>query len=122
MTDKRVIIADDTEDMRALVSIVLVGAGVTVVGQSKDGEEALQLWRTSRPPELFAVILDQRMPGRTGLEVAAEILAEHPEQRIILLSAHVDSEMTAAAEALGITAVVPKESIMKLPNHPGMAD
>ncbi|MEE8601262.1 response regulator transcription factor [Euzebya tangerina] len=117
MSDRRVLIADDTEDMRALVSIVLLGAGVTIVGQGKDGNEALELWRTSRPPRLHAVILDQRMPGRTGLEVAEEILAEDPEQRIILLSAHVDPEMTAAAEALGITAVVPKEDILGLPEH-----
>lgn len=122
MTDRRVIIADDTDDMRALVSIVLLGAGVTVVGEGKNGDEALDMWRTSRPPDLFAVILDQRMPGLTGLQVAAEILADQPGQRVVILSAHVDAEMNAAAEALGVTAVVSKESLMDLPHHPVMND
>ncbi len=113
---KRILIADDTDDMRMLLRMVLMRANATIVGEAEDGEQALEMWRAARPPEIFAVILDQRMPGRTGLQVAEAILKETPNQRIILFSAHINDDMRRAAEKLGITACLSKDEVMKLPS------
>lgn len=118
---RRVLIADDTDDIRELLSIVLMGARMTVVGAAKDGDEAIELWRRQRPPDLHAIVLDQRMPGRTGLEVAREILAEQPDQRIVLFSGQVDDRLRAEAAEIGITAVVQKDELMALPHHRALA-
>jgi YesN/AraC family two-component response regulator len=109
-----VLIVDDEEDMRALLrsTIEIANEGLHVAGEAVDGEDALTQWRETKPE---IVVLDQRMPGATGLEVAQRILAEHPEQTIILFSAYLDQEITDAAARLGIRACMSKREISRVP-------
>lgn len=112
---RRVILADDTEDMRVLLRMVLLGADYTVVQEAADGTAALRAWKESRPPDVYAVILDQRMPGLEGIEVAAQILAEEPRQRVVLFSAQMSDDIRQRAAALGVTACLSKDQVLNLP-------
>src|SRR4051812_30900540 len=71
----RVLIVDDEDDMRALIRshIEIANHGLSVAGVASDGDEALRRWRQDRPD---VVLLDQRMPGLSGLETAEVILRE----------------------------------------------
>ena len=83
--DGVVLVADDEEDILALVGTVLRGAGFEVV-EARDGAEALALARERTPR---AAVLDVSMPELDGLEVLQR-LREAPETRelpVILLSA-----------------------------------
>jgi CheY-like chemotaxis protein len=62
------------------------------------------------------VILDNRMPGLSGLEVAERILEERPGQIIVLYSAFLDDEVRAEAAELGIASCVSKEDLESLPH------
>jgi len=108
------LVADDEEDIRVLVRRVVDRAneGLRVESEAADGLEAVAQWREFRPD---VVILDQRMPGLTGLEAAEQILGEHPEQNIVLFSAFLNDGVRAAAEAIGIRACVSKEKLLSLP-------
>ena len=66
------LIAEDEPLMRdrLLAALKVAWPELAVVGVAKNGIEALELWRQHRPEVAF---LDIRMPGKTGLEVAAEI-------------------------------------------------
>jgi DNA-binding NarL/FixJ family response regulator len=110
----RALIVDDEDDMRFLVRAVIEAAnhGLAVSGEAADGTSALERWREQRPE---VVVLDQRMPGLTGLQVAERMLAEEPEQRIILFSAYLDPETTAEAERLGVGICLPKSDYDRLP-------
>lgn len=110
----RALIVDDEEDMRFLVRAVIEAAnnGLAVSGEACDGAEALARWREERPE---VVVLDHRMPDMTGLEVAAQILAEYPEQQIVLFSAYLDDETTAAARSIGVDACLAKTEYGRLP-------
>lgn len=119
--NRRVLLADDSEDMRVLLRLVLTGSDFDVVAEATDGREALDLWRTLRDDGLFAVILDHRMPGGTGLEVAAEILGTEPDARVILFSAQMDDRLRTEAMSVGICACISKEQITSLPAHPALA-
>jgi len=69
------------------------------------------------PPEVpDVVILDNRMPGITGLQLAHLILSEMPEQAVILYSAFLDEEIRAEARRVGISACVSKTDIRTLPD------
>ena len=114
-----VLIVDDDLDMRMLVRIAieLANEGLEVVGEAADGLEALEVWRElDGPPEPHVVILDNRMPGLTGIEVAERILSERPEQIVILYSAFMDNAVRAEAERLGVAACVAKGDHRALPD------
>jgi DNA-binding NarL/FixJ family response regulator len=110
----RTLIVDDEEDMRLLlrVTVETANVGLSVAAEAADGESGLERWREHRPE---IVVLDQRMPGLTGLEVAERILAEDPEQSIVLFSAHLDDATRSRATQLGVRACVSKSDISTIP-------
>ena len=80
-----VLVADDEEDIRALVAFRLKRAGYEVI-TAADGEEALLL-ATTRLPDL--AVLDMMMPKATGLEVTRSMREQATTKDIpvILLTA-----------------------------------
>jgi CheY-like chemotaxis protein len=110
-----ILIVDDDPDMRYLARVVLEGAGISIAAEAADGPEALDKFVELDPPPVPTVILlDNQMPGLSGLEVAARILAEHPGQLIVLFSAYLDNEIIAEATRLGVTRCVSKGDALEL--------
>ncbi|HVM53303.1 MAG TPA: response regulator transcription factor [Acidimicrobiales bacterium] len=110
----RALIVDDDDDMRFLLKSIIERAneGLEVAAEASGGDEALVQWRALRPD---VVVLDHRMPGTTGLQLAEQILAEHPTQSIILFSAYLDDELVARADQLGIRACISKDRYDDIP-------
>src|SRR5438270_13499185 len=115
VSEMRVLIVDDEDDMRALVraTIEIANKGLTVAGEASDGETAMSFVRETRPD---VIVLDPRMPGATGLEPAQRILAEHPDQAIVLFSSYLDREVLVKAERLGVRVCLAKDDIRQLPD------
>jgi CheY-like chemotaxis protein len=112
------LIVDDELDMRVLVRAVIEMANedLSVIAEAADGIEALRVWRDlDGPPEPDVVILDNRMPGMSGLEAAEQILSERPQQIIVLYSAFLDDTVRAKAAEIGITTCVSKAELESLP-------
>ena len=110
----RALIVDDDDDMRMLLRVVIEQAneGLEVVGEAADAEEGFRRWQEARPDVL---VVDQRMPGGTGLELAERILAEAPDQSIILFSAYLDDDTTARAAEVGVRECVSKDDYRQIP-------
>ncbi len=79
----RVLVADDELAMRMFVVAILQQMNCVVVGQAVDGNEAIALYREHKPDLL---LLDINMPIKTGDEALAEIRAEFPDARVIMLT------------------------------------
>lgn len=111
------LIADDEEDMRLLLRTVirLANDGLEVTGEACDGQDAVDQALAATSPH-DVIVLDNRMPGLTGLEAAVEILRQRPEQSIVLYSAHLDDRVKADAAAAGIRACLKKNDIELLPD------
>lgn len=111
------LIVDDELDMRMLVRVVVEMAnhGLTIIGEAADGAEALRVWRDFDAPEPDVVILDNRMPHLSGLEVAEQILAERPSQIVLLYSAFLDDEVRSRASELGIARCLAKHELSQIP-------
>lgn len=107
MNGKRVVIADDDPDIRALVAIAVRKAGLELIASTEDGNAA---WRAihSLGPDL--AVLDVSMPGMTGLEVCRLIRAEVTlsAARVVLLSAGVDDRSSEAGIDAGADAYLSK--------------
>lgn len=115
-TRPTVLVADDEPDIRELARVLLEMDGFDVVAEAVDGEQALERYLELEPPPVpTVVLLDNRMPRLSGLEAARRILERHPEQCVVLFSAHLDPAVTAQARELGVAACVSKMETAKLP-------
>lgn len=94
----RILLADDEPTVRFLVGRHLADRGWRV-DKVIDGDEALH---ASANVHYDAVVLDHRMPGRSGLEVAHELAPDLP---VVLFTAHVDDTVRAAADDAGYPVV-----------------
>jgi DNA-binding NarL/FixJ family response regulator len=81
--DVRIVLVDDSDEVRELVAEVLSGAGHEVVGHAHDGWEGVELALAERPD---AVITNWRMPRMDGVETARRIRAAYPSIAILALS------------------------------------
>jgi len=98
--------------MRALVGDVLRRADVEVV-EAADAESTLAGWRTHHPD---VIVLDHLMPPVTGLDIAAEILAEAPDQVIFLFTAMDEAEVRDHAQQVGIALCLKKDRVFEIPD------
>ena len=104
-----VLLADDEAAIRTVLVLHMQRRGWDVVAV-RDGEEALAAARAGGHD---VVVLDQRMPGLTGLEVARALATEVP---IILYSAYLDADLQRQARELGCHTVA-KADMTELLDH-----
>ncbi len=97
----RVMLVDDHALVRMGFRMLLADAGVEVVAEFDDGEQACAEYARVKPD---VVVMDLSMPGMGGLEAVRRLLAQDPKARILALSAHEDTahpQRVLRAGALG---------------------
>jgi two-component system chemotaxis response regulator CheB len=109
MTDSpiRVLIAEDSPTVRRyLVLLVNETPGLTVVGEARDGEEAVMLTGELKPD---VISMDIRMPGMDGLEATRRIMSRVPTP-VVIVSGVLDRDVDLSFQAVqaGALAVVEK--------------
>lgn len=103
----KVLVADDHEVVRQGLISLFNGSDIKVVGEAKDGEEAVVLARKFRPQ---VVLLDIRMPQADGLTTLEKLRSEMPETKVVMLSTYDNPTYVARAVALGASDYVLKGS------------
>ncbi|MCD7101858.1 response regulator transcription factor [Pseudoclavibacter sp. 13-3] len=99
MNTIRVAIADDHPIVRSgLVALLDGQAGIDLIGQASDGDEAVALVTAEHPDVLLC---DLRMPGRDGVEVTRVVSERVPETRVVILTTYEDDDAIVAAIAAG---------------------
>ena len=109
MVDKvRVVVGDDHPLFRdGVVRALLSSGGIEVVAEADDGTEALAAIKEHQPA---VALLDYRMPGLDGAQVAAAVVRDELPTRVLLISAHDDSAIVYHAIQEGAAGFLPKES------------
>ena len=103
----RLVIADDHELARAGLRTMLAGLrGVEVIGEAKNGREALALCRRLQPD---LALIDVRMPDMDGLATCRSIKQECPATDVILITMHENPQYLLAAFRAGASAYVLKD-------------
>jgi len=104
----RLLIADDHALVReGLRSMLANQPDLQIVGEAKDGEEALNLCRRFRP-EL--VLMDVRMPKMDGLEATRAIKEVSPQTAILMVTTYESQEYLVEAIKAGAAGYLLKET------------
>jgi DNA-binding NarL/FixJ family response regulator len=103
----KVAIVDDHFFFRQGVRDVLnAEPDITVVAESGDGEEAVEMVASTRPN---VVLMDVNLPNLNGLQVTQQIKNEFPDVNVIILTAYDDEEQIYRAVRIGASAYFPKD-------------
>lgn len=111
-TPIRIAIADDHPIFRLGVrSLLATEPGVELVGEARDGVEALEMVQQCRPDIL---LLDLAMPRMGGLDALPRLASTNPEMRIVVLTASLEPSETSAALLHGARGVLLKHTASEL--------
>ena len=94
----RILVAEDETIIRLDLVQLLRRAGMDVVGEAHDGEQAISLARELQPD---LAIMDVKMPKVDGIEAARRIINERPIP-IVMLTAYGQEELVARAAEAGV--------------------
>lgn len=106
-TIPKVMIADDEENVREVLSMIASTFNFEIVAEVTDGNEAVKLFRETKPDILF---LDINMPFLYGDEVLEEIKDEIQDTCVIMLTAFSDMENVKKCMQLGATYFIKKDT------------
>ncbi len=84
MDNIRILVVDDSSFMRNLIKGTLAKEGYTIVGEAKNGAEAVELYKKYKPD---IVTMDITMQGMNGLEALKNIIEFDPDAKVIMVSA-----------------------------------
>jgi DNA-binding NarL/FixJ family response regulator len=88
MSTVRIVLADDHEVVRAgMKSMIAAHHGIEVVGEARNGEEAIAQARHLKPD---VVVMDLSMPVLDGAEATMRLLREFPDVKVLVLTSHAD--------------------------------
>jgi DNA-binding NarL/FixJ family response regulator len=104
----RVVIADDHALMReGLRRILATDPAFTIVGEAKDGHEALAAVRAGG---FDVLLLDLSMPGRGGIELVRQVKTERPQLQVLVLSMHDEQQFAERAIRAGASGYLTKDT------------
>ena len=104
----KVLLAEDNATFRkSLKTLIELEGDIEVVGQAKNGLEAVRMAKKLHPN---VVVTDIAMPLLNGLQASRQIVEESPTTRVLILSAHSDPEYIKQSVLCGASGYLIKQS------------
>jgi DNA-binding NarL/FixJ family response regulator len=104
----RVVIADDHTIVRdGLKQLLCAESDLEVVGEARDGHEALKIVRER---DVDVLLVDLSMPGKSGMDLIKQVRSEKPKLRILVLSMHAEHQYAVRAIRAGASGYLTKDS------------
>ena len=100
------IVDDHAITLRALHEFLREQEGFLVAGQAASGREAIDL---ARKVPMDVMLLDIDMPGQSGIESIAHIMARAPSMAVLMLSSHAPSHYGMAMMKKGASGYLDKQ-------------
>ena len=102
----RVLLVEDDDSLRKVLRrVIRIDGRLDVVAEARDGREAIERARETRPD---LVLLDVRMPGMDGFEALPQVRKESPDSIVVMLSMLQDPRQMERALAEGAAGFVDK--------------
>ncbi|MCX6080062.1 MAG: response regulator transcription factor [Chloroflexi bacterium] len=108
MKEIRVLVVDDQTVVReGLVSILSFQSDIKIVGQARDGQEAIEIAKQDKPD---VILLDLVMPKQDGLDSISKLREVAPAAKILILTGYADPERVFRAIKAGAIGYLLKDS------------
>jgi DNA-binding NarL/FixJ family response regulator len=105
----RVLVVDDHPVLRDGVAAILENqTDMVLVGEARDGSEAIERFRSLRPD---VTLMDLQMPGMNGVDAIAAIRTDYATARIIVLTTYAGDVQAVRALKAGATGYLLKSSL-----------
>lgn len=100
-----ILIVDDSRTSRKILRGVLEGAGHTIAGEAKNGEEGCDMYKELKPD---LVTMDITMPVMDGVTALKKIKGEFPDAKVIMVTAAGQKHNMLEAVQAGANDFIPK--------------
>lgn len=110
MSKIRIVIADDHEIVRQGLKVLLENDGCEVVGEYSSGREAVEGVSATHPE---VAVLDISMPELNGVDATQQILRQHPDIKVIILTMHDSEELARKVLEAGARGYVLKSDAVR---------
>ena len=104
LTSPTIFVVDDDDAVRDSLKLLLESYGMTVEDYGSTADFARHFRRQARQ----CLVLDQHLPGSTGLDFLSSVEGGRMDVPVILVTGRGDSALRARAEQLGVTAYLEK--------------
>jgi len=101
-----VVLVDDHTMLRQGLRRALEAEGIEVIGEAADGNEGVAVCIEMRPD---VVLMDVSMPNTDGIDATRRLLASRPEQRVVMLTMHIDRDIITRALHAGAVGYITKD-------------
>ncbi|MFV0318437.1 MAG: response regulator [Microthrixaceae bacterium] len=102
----RLLLADDHRMLREGLRRSMTDAGFDVVGEARDGVEAITLAKELTPD---VVLMDVTMPNCDGVEACRQVMSTSTSTRVVMLTMHADQDVLAEAIRAGAAGYLTKD-------------
>jgi len=99
-------LADDHRMLREGLRRSMTDQGFDVVGEARDGDEAVRLADELQPD---VILMDVTMPEMDGVEACRQVRSQQPETKVVMLTMHADQEVLANAIRAGACGYLVKD-------------
>lgn len=110
MSEKKkltVLIADDEAHIRLMLKTIMKSMNTDVVGEAKNGSEAVEIYKNQKPD---ISLFDINMPVMTGLDALQEIIKEYPDAFIIMMTSVANAETVEKCIECGASGYILKDT------------
>lgn len=107
MRELRILLVDDHEVVRlGLKALIERQPTFAVIAEAGTADEATEKARVHKPD---VIVMDVRLPGRSGIDATREIMKAQPDTKIIILTSYADDELLMDAIEAGAAGYVLKQ-------------
>ena len=101
-----VVLVDDHTMLRQGLRRALEAEGIEVIGEAADGNEGVRVSVELRPD---VVLMDVSMPNTDGIDATKRLLASRSDQRVVMLTMHIDRDIITRALQAGAVGYITKD-------------
>jgi DNA-binding NarL/FixJ family response regulator len=106
----RVLVVDDHQTFAELLALALEGQpSLSYVGHANTAEQAMRLVVELRPD---VVLMDVQLPDLDGITATERLRGQHPDVRVVVLTAHSEPALVARAAAAGAAGFLTKDGAL----------